>query len=652
MTSPFSLPKTKLVGPSIPPRKSKFLVYKQYFPNQTSSNFVQPIEEFSSNFRRYGGISTNVGQEVFSGKMSMNTVLDKVHAVTLNGMPIPGQTLAEVTKRVNSAKRIASEMEMPFSLSPILEYMIRFLIHIRNDIQDFDKEFQKGLKSLYSDSAIVIVREAFYESMKNLANARGEEFDLSRGKLPSRQTLINMLQSMFYTGRLPIEAKLNQNKRYRIERQALDAAEIVAFNQEKLQLLIKRKNLQNKLKRTLINYLRIKMERYQNDIQKSIAFSEGKKKKAVSDVFGYSFGRGDGGADAMKNSMQVENQYNQAAIQPIVDIAVSTTVQVLTYAAQSKFSQAQFRELNSVVPGFIQERVNIRVRDILNKVRNTAPDARVQYAQQLDPVSNVNVVNDDFLDPEEDFNPTEEDFNPTDEEIRANQDMSTKAEDLERRVRGQLSPSMQARIEQFNGLTAANASRVRAEVFAADSDPSSSSIAQNVSQNVIPTIHRMMEELQNTTNAIRSVQAQIEQSATENIPPVPENPVVDIATQAAEIASPIPAPPPPPPPLFTADIQPGNSVSTNVGNERSGPWTRSRARAEVLNAQAGAGPSSRPFSAEDLLARRNMLSPPTVNRREPAKNRFKSSLEELIKARRHLIQQGDEDDRNEDDGEF
>jgi hypothetical protein len=117
------------------------------------------------------------------------------------------------------------------------------------------------------------VKEAFYEAFKNVADSKGEPFDFVT-RIPSKETLIQLLQSMYYVNRLPIEAKLNQNQRWLVEKSAMDAAEVIALHQQKLQNFIKLKREQTNFKKELMSYFRLKMEKYQYMYNESEVFAE------------------------------------------------------------------------------------------------------------------------------------------------------------------------------------------------------------------------------------------------------------------------------------------------------------------------------------------------------------------------------------------
>lgn len=282
----------KEVGPFLPKRSSKFLVYKQYFPNQTSSNFVQPVTEYSSNFRRYGGISTDINQKVFSGKRSHNVAFGKMQDVLSNGLPVPEQMLDRMTQYASAIQKIAQEKIKAISLAPVLEYCIRFLTNPSNQITEFNEEFSKGVVSMYPPSYQNIIREVFFEGMRNLAARHGEMFDFSKNYFPSREKLIELLKSMYYTARLPIEARLNQNLRYRIERLALAAADELVYSQMRLQQLIKYKRDRDNLMKTMMTMFRYNLQKVENDTRGSIAFlvksANETAKASMGTVFGVS----------------------------------------------------------------------------------------------------------------------------------------------------------------------------------------------------------------------------------------------------------------------------------------------------------------------------------------------------------------------------
>jgi hypothetical protein len=183
----------------IPPVKEKFQVFKSYFPNQSLSNDILPIESFNNNFKKFPGIHTNPAQKVHSGSERKNVILNEVMIALEKGLPLRETDLQNVVDTLEKAKPIAEHHIEATEVYDLLNKLYRWTCLPENSMSDFRRIFYHYISETFTEYQKPIVVSAFNRMLSKLGKRTGDQFDItdphstwSREK--ACQILLNMLE--------------------------------------------------------------------------------------------------------------------------------------------------------------------------------------------------------------------------------------------------------------------------------------------------------------------------------------------------------------------------------------------------------------------------------------------------------------------------
>jgi hypothetical protein len=257
---------SKYVGPKLKPRKRDFTSYRHYFPNQSTSNQVQPVFEFSAAYGRYPGISSDPGQKSFTGSSSANAILTPVINVLENGLPVTKNTLENVKSVVDEAKEIGRMRQYQISFEPILIYLLTYYDDMQSPMIPAIEKLKEGVRLLYPSILHDLIIESCIAMLSKVASKNGEHFQVnSIIALHDRERFVELLKSLYFSQRLPFEALVNKKKQQMIA--VLSAKAVSGTSKDQIDNIDSAREIRdrNEFKRKVINSFRANQMNYEHN---------------------------------------------------------------------------------------------------------------------------------------------------------------------------------------------------------------------------------------------------------------------------------------------------------------------------------------------------------------------------------------------------
>lgn len=247
----------------IPPVREKFQVFKSYFPNQSLSNDILPVESFNNNFRKYPGIHTSPDMLVHTGSERKNVILNESMKALESGLPIRETDLQNVVDTLEKTKAISNVHVDAVEVYDLINKLYRWCCLPSSNLSDFRAYFYECIQSSFSFDEQPIVVSAFNKMLEKTGKRTGDQFDITSPNFNfSRETACQMLLNMLEFQRAYVQSLLNPQKTSMYYQIGSNLRENLRMKTTELQIEIKEKKRYALLVETLRTAFRLALQEY------------------------------------------------------------------------------------------------------------------------------------------------------------------------------------------------------------------------------------------------------------------------------------------------------------------------------------------------------------------------------------------------------